>query len=244
MAVSSCRARRNSISRRRPGASARASSRRRFASSASRSRRLLVCFTRRRVSMALAPCSREAGAQLAFSSPIAATGLAVTRKSYAGFGGESVSFGTLPEHECARLLRRLTPFEPLAHFAKPSRAMAPGDLLRRPPRSGRKLQVQKLVEGARPVIAKGLAVHEAIFAVQRQRRLERRAASGLQTEAGQSARFRLTRDVIQQQRRHAAAQMIGMGAHRLHLGAAVAQLLQRADADDLLAVADRPDGDA
>jgi hypothetical protein len=62
-----------------------ASSRKRVASSARQRLRGSICLKRRRRCMGAAPCSREAGAQLAFSSPITAPDRAVTPESRFSF---------------------------------------------------------------------------------------------------------------------------------------------------------------
>src|ERR1700746_315254 len=57
-------------------------------------------------------------------------------------------------------------------------------------------QVKELVKVALPVIGERLPIHEATLPVERQRRFERRAASGFEAQAGQSPRLRLSHDVI------------------------------------------------
>src|SRR5579859_1899318 len=93
---------------------------------------------------------------------------------------------------------------------------------RRVPRS--QSEVEELVEIAADVVAEGRAVAEAPPAVERQRRLEGGAAAGLQAERPQAARLRLTDDVLEEGGGYAPAQVVRVGAHRLELGRAAAEL--------------------
>src|SRR6266700_816575 len=103
--------------------------------------------------------------------------------------------------------------------------------------------MEELVEIAAHVIAECRAFLEAAPAVERQSRLERWSASGFQAEPSHAARARLLDDVLEQRRADALAQMRRMGAHRFHLRGAVAEILERPDARDGIAVPGRPDGD-
>src|SRR5882762_6261867 len=101
--------------------------------------------------------------------------------------------------------------------------------------------MQKLIERALHIIPERFAVLKTAPAVERQSRLEGCPASGLEAEPAQAARTRHADDAFEQRRADALAQMRWMSAHRFHLCGAVAELLQRPDARDGIAVPGRPD---
>lgn len=88
-----------------------------------------------------------------------------------------------------------------------------------------KNQVKELIEVTPAVIGKRVTVSEPAFAIQAQRRLESGSASGLETQAVQTAPASFTNDVLEEQRGDALAQMFRVSSHRFQFASSVAKLL-------------------
>ncbi len=103
--------------------------------------------------------------------------------------------------------------------------------------------MQELVVGAALVVGERLAVLEAAPAIERQGGLVGGDRAGLQAEARQAAPPGLDHDMVEQGAGHAAAQMLRIGAHRLHLARSTAELLERPDTGQFPVYPRGPDGD-
>lgn len=102
--------------------------------------------------------------------------------------------------------------------------------------------MQELVEVARHIIAEGRSGLETPAAVQRERGVEGWPAAGLEAESPQPAIAGNVDHMFEQRRRHALAQVVGMGAHRLQLPGLGIELAQRSHAGDRIAKPCAPDG--
>lgn len=93
--------------------------------------------------------------------------------------------------------------------------------------------MQKLIEGGvARVTPKGRTVDESAPSIKRERGLKGRSPSRLQAEPAHPPALRSADDVLQQLRGDSLTKEMRMSAHRFHLSASIAQLLQRADARD------------
>src|SRR6185369_944030 len=107
---------------------------------------------------------------------------------------------------------------------------------------GLKLAREEAREGRVGVAGERAAPSEALAFVECDRGLEGLRSAGFEAEALVTARLRLIDDMVEHRPSHAAAERAVGGAHRLDLAVIGRQLLQRADADQLAAVARCPEG--
>ena len=96
--------------------------------------------------------------------------------------------------------------------------------------------MKKLVEGAPLVVRERFPVNEAALAVQRQGWIKVLATARFQAEPHHSARARGADNVLKKSGCNPATEEIGMSAHGFQFPGAVAEILQRPDARDLLAL--------
>src|SRR5262245_42723771 len=95
--------------------------------------------------------------------------------------------------------------------------------------------MQELIERALLVVAECAAVGETVLAIQRERRVEGGARSRFEGESRVSSQPSFRDDVLENRRRHSAAQMRIGRAHRFDLAGPRVELLQRADAEKVFA---------
>jgi hypothetical protein len=103
-------------------------------------------------------------------------------------------------------------------------------------------KMQKRVSVTLLTVRERGATGEAAVAIQRKRRLERRAASGFQAEATGTARFRSGDDRFQNSAAYTPPEGVGIGLHRAHFAATIRQYLQGTQAGNPIALPCGPDG--